>query len=44
MMTEPQPNLVSTEADLFGVLLAFHKKTMTLLRESSLDDDKLKVV
>jgi hypothetical protein len=46
MMTE-QPNkqpLASVEADLFGTLFAFHKKTMTLLRESYLDDEKLKVV
>jgi hypothetical protein len=45
-MTE-QPNnqpLASLEADLFGTLIAFHKKTVTLLRESSLDDEKLKVV
>ena len=40
----PQPALASVEADLFGTLFAFHKKIMTLLRESSLDDEKLKVV
>ena len=34
----------SVEADLFGTLFAFHKRTMTLLRESSLDDEKMKVV
>lgn len=43
-MAEPQPALASVEADLFGVLLAFHTKIVTLLRESSLDDEKLKVV
>lgn len=45
-MTE-QPNkppLPSVEADLFGALTGFHKKTMTLLRQSSLDDEKLNVV
>ncbi len=39
MMAE-QPNkppLASVEADLFGALLGFHKKTMTLVRESLLD-------
>jgi uncharacterized membrane protein YukC len=34
----------SVEADLFGVLFAFHKKTATLLRESSLDDERKNVV
>ena len=41
-----QPNkrpLASVEADLFGAIFGFHKKTLTLLRESSLDDDKLKL-
>lgn len=45
-MTE-QPNnppLASVEVDLFGVLFAFHKKVMTLLRAASLDDEKLKIV
>jgi uncharacterized membrane protein YukC len=36
--------LASVEGDLFGTLFAFHKKTMTLLRESSLDDEKKNVV
>ena len=36
--------LASAEADLFGALLGFHKKAMTLLRQSSLDDEQLKVV
>jgi hypothetical protein len=44
MTEQPQPNLASVEANLFGTLLAFHKKTMTLVRESSLDDEKIKVV
>ncbi len=45
-MTEQpnQPSLAAIEADLFGVLFGFHKKTMTLLRQSSLDDEKLNVV
>ena len=43
-MAEPQPTLVSVEADLFGTLFAFHKRTMTLLRESSLDDEKMNIV
>jgi len=45
-MTE-QPKkqpLASVEAELFGTILGFHKKAITLLRESSLDDEKLKVV
>jgi hypothetical protein len=39
-----QQPLAAVEADLFGTLIAFHKKTMTLVRESSLDDEKIKVV
>ena len=45
-MTE-QPKkqpLASIEADLFGTIVGFHKKFMTLLRGSSLDDETLKVV
>jgi hypothetical protein len=38
------PSLASVEADLFGAVFGFHKKAMTLLRESSLDDEKLNVV
>ena len=38
------PTLASVEADSFGAAFGFHKKTMTLLRESSLDDEKMKVV
>jgi hypothetical protein len=39
-----QQHLAAVEADLFGTLIAFHKKTMTLVRESSLDDEKINVV
>jgi hypothetical protein len=45
-MTE-QPKkkpLAAVEADLFGTIFGFHKKFMTLLRESSLDDEKQNVV
>ena len=45
-MTEQpnKPHLASVEADLFGAIFGFHKKTMTLLRQSPLDDEKLNVV
>ena len=46
-MTEKPPSpptLASAEADWFGALIGFHTKTMTLLRESSLDDEKMNVV
>jgi hypothetical protein len=36
--------LASIEADLFGALFGFHKKTMRLLRQVPLDAKKLKVV
>lgn len=39
-----QPSLASIESDVFGAISGFHKKIMTVLRESSLDDDKLTVV
>jgi hypothetical protein len=42
-----QPNtqsVAAVEVDLLGPIFGFHKKTVTLLRKSSLDDDKLKVV
>jgi hypothetical protein len=39
-----QPTLASVEADLVKVIFGFHTKTVTLLRQSSLDDEKLKVV
>ena len=38
------PNLNSIESGLMGALLGFHVKTMNLLRESNLDDEKLKLV
>ena len=38
------PNLASLEGDLFGTLFGFLMKSMTLLRESSLDDEKRKLV
>jgi hypothetical protein len=42
MTDEPKKQpFASVEADLFGTLFAFHKKTMTLLRQSSLDDEKM---
>jgi hypothetical protein len=47
-MTMPElpqkPPLATMEADLFGVIFEFHRKVMILLRESLLDDEKLKVV
>ena len=42
-MAEPQPTLASVETDLFEALFAFHKKTVILMRESSLDDEKMNV-
>jgi hypothetical protein len=38
------PTLDSVEADWIGTLFGFHIKTMTLLRGSSLDNEKMKVV
>jgi hypothetical protein len=45
-MTEPphQPPLASVEAGLFGDLFGFYTKVTELLRQSSLDDDKRKIV
>lgn len=41
----PDKASVSTfEGNLFGELFGFHKKTMDLLRNSGLKDDKLKLV
>jgi hypothetical protein len=40
----PQPSIASVEADLFGAIFGFHKKTMEMLRQSSLNDEKLNVV
>jgi hypothetical protein len=39
-----QPDLASFEMNLFGAILDFNDKTMTLLRQSSLDDDQLDLV
>ena len=39
-----QSPLASVEAELFGSLFGFHKKTVTLLRESNLDDEQINVV
>ena len=38
-----KPSLASIEGDLFGALFGFYEKAMTLLRQSSLDEGKLKV-
>ncbi len=38
-----KPDLSSIEGDLFGALFGFYQKAMALLRQSSLDDDKLKM-
>ena len=45
-MTEQpsNPPLASVETDLYGAIFGFHSKIMTLLRQSSLDDEKLTVV
>jgi hypothetical protein len=37
-------NLTAFEGNLFGTLFGFHEKAMDLLRNSGLDDDKLKLV
>ena len=36
-----EPNLSAIEGNLFGALFSFLEKTMDLLRQSSLDDEKL---
>jgi hypothetical protein len=38
-----KPDLSSVEGDLFGALLGFYEKAMALLRQSSLDEEKLKM-
>jgi hypothetical protein len=38
-----KPDLASVEGDLFGALFGFYDKAMTLLRQSSLDEEKLKM-
>lgn len=39
-----EPDLASFEVNILETLLNFHKRTMALLRESSLSDEKLEVV
>ena len=49
-MTDPinkppaQTPLASLETNLFGTIFEFHKKTMALMRQSSLDDEQLEFV
>jgi len=38
------PTVASVEGDLFGTLVGFHKKVMALVRQSSLNDEQMKVV
>jgi len=38
------PDLGSVEGDLFGALFGFHQRIVTLLRQSNLDEGKLKLV
>ena len=38
------PTVTAVEGDFFGGIMEFYTKTTALLRESSLDDDKRKVV
>jgi hypothetical protein len=40
----PERPLAAVEADLFGAIFGFHTRIVSLLRGSSLDGDKLKVV
>lgn len=40
---QDMPDLASFEANVFGTLFDFYQKTMTLLRQSSLDEEKLKL-
>jgi len=39
----PKPDLASFEGNLFGAVFDFYEKAMMLLRQSSLDEEKLKV-
>jgi hypothetical protein len=49
-MTDPinkppaQAPLASLEVNLFGTIFEFHKRTMALLRQSSLDDEQLELM
>ena len=40
----PQPDLGWVEAEVLGAILGFHRKVTTLLREASLNGDKLTAV
>jgi len=43
--TQPaQQNLEAVELELFGAIVDFHKKVITLVRQCSLDESKLNVV
>ena len=41
---QDKPDLAVFEADLFGAMFGFYGKTITLLRKSSLDEEKKKLV
>ena len=41
---QDNPDLRSLETDLVGTLFGFHERTMTLLRNSGLDADKIELV
>jgi hypothetical protein len=41
---QDSPDLASFETDLFGAFFGFHRKAMDLLRNSGLDDGKMKLV
>ena len=38
-----EPSIASVEGDLFRAVFDFYQKAITLLRQSSLDEEKLKV-
>lgn len=40
---QDKTNLASFEADLFGAILGFYEKTITLLRQSSMDEENKKL-
>ena len=40
----PKTPLADIESDLFGAIFGFHTKVTTMVRGSSLDDEKLSVV
>ena len=40
---QDKPDLAAFEADMFGAIFGFYGKTMTLLRQSSLDEEKKKL-